>query len=69
MLTIVGYIMPNDEQEKDRLDIFHHLMGLMLGGRLHLAPIGPQPQRILDIATGTGAFAIDIGMITMFRIW
>ncbi|KAH0558736.1 hypothetical protein GP486_004618 [Trichoglossum hirsutum] len=33
----------------------------MLGGRLYLAPIGENPQRILDIGTGTGIWAIEMG--------
>lgn len=33
----------------------------MLGNKLHLAPIGKSPQRILDIGTGTGIWAIDAG--------
>lgn len=30
-----------------------------MGGKLHLAPIGDNPQKILDIGTGTGIWAID----------
>ncbi|KAI9864789.1 MAG: hypothetical protein M1813_002559 [Trichoglossum hirsutum] len=56
-----SYVMPNDERENNRLDIFHHIHSLMLGGRLHLAPIGENPQRILDIGTGTGIWAIEMG--------
>lgn len=29
--------------------------------KLFLAPIGPAPQRVLDLATGTGLWAIDFG--------
>lgn len=57
-----GYVFPNDEQENDRLDIHNHLMGLILNGKLHLAPIGSNPQAILSLATGTGIWAIDKGM-------
>lgn len=31
-----AYNFPNDEQEQDRLDLFHHLFGLRLNGKLHL---------------------------------
>lgn len=44
-----------------RLDIIHHVYLLMLDDKLHLAPIGDNPQRILDIGTGTGIWAIDMG--------
>ncbi len=32
----------------------------MLDGKLHLAPLN-HPQRVLDLATGTGIWAIDFG--------
>jgi SAM-dependent methyltransferase len=56
-----SYFLPNDEDESDRLDLFHHIMSLRCGGELHLAPIGENPHRILDLGTGTGIWAIDIG--------
>jgi len=56
-----SYFLPNDESEADRLDLFHHIMSLRLDGELHWAPIGDSPQRILDIGTGTGIWAIDMG--------
>jgi SAM-dependent methyltransferase len=54
-------LFPNDDEENDRLDLYHHIQTLSLGGKLHLAPIGENPQRILDIGTGTGIWAIDMG--------
>lgn len=30
-------------------------------GRLFYAPIGQSPQRVLDLATGTGIWAMDFG--------
>jgi ubiquinone/menaquinone biosynthesis C-methylase UbiE len=36
----------------------HHISMLITKGRLHLAPIGPDPEVILDIGTGTGKFYI-----------
>ncbi|KAL1962671.1 hypothetical protein VTN77DRAFT_9305 [Rasamsonia byssochlamydoides] len=54
-----AYIAPNDEEEQDRIDLLHHIYLLMLGGRLYLAPIGNNPQRVLDLGTGTGIWAIQ----------
>ncbi|RPA93336.1 S-adenosyl-L-methionine-dependent methyltransferase [Choiromyces venosus 120613-1] len=34
--------------------------GYRRGSKLHWAPIDPNPQKILDVGTGTGAWAIDI---------
>lgn len=50
---------PNDEKMNEQLDIGHHMLTLMLDGRLFLAPIGPNPQKVLDVGTGTGIWAID----------
>jgi SAM-dependent methyltransferase len=54
-----AYVLPNDEQEQDRLDLLHHIFTLILGGKLYDAPISPPPNRVLDIGTGTGIWAID----------
>lgn len=53
--------MPNDESEKDRLDIMHELMLTMMDRNLFLAPISSSPNRVLDLGTGTGVWAIDFG--------
>lgn len=37
-----AYVLPNDEQEQDRLDLLHHIFTLILGGRLYDAPIDPR---------------------------
>ncbi|KAI9809366.1 MAG: hypothetical protein M1827_006878 [Pycnora praestabilis] len=54
------YPLPNDETEMDREDMKHHMTMLVLGGRLHLAPIAKNPQKILDIGTGTGIWAMQM---------
>ncbi|KAF7718882.1 Uncharacterized protein PECH_002631 [Penicillium ucsense] len=43
-----NYMMPNDEEEQDRMDLLYN------------APIGPSPQNILDLGTGTGIWAMDM---------
>ena len=52
------YFLPNDESEQDRLDLFHHMFLLLLGGRLYLAPL-ENTRKVLDVGTGTGIWAID----------
>ncbi|KAF3032344.1 hypothetical protein E8E12_001718 [Didymella heteroderae] len=54
-----SYWGPNDEEQADQLDIFHHICLLVLDGELSLAPIPKNPMRVLDLGTGTGIWAID----------
>ncbi|KAL7272631.1 hypothetical protein RUND412_004557 [Rhizina undulata] len=56
------YFMPNDEAEQDRMDLLHHCCLLALNGEGFVAPVGKdwKPQRILDLGTGSGIWAIDI---------
>lgn len=44
-----------------RLDILHHTYLVMMDDQLTFAPIDPNPRRILDVGTGTGIWAIDMG--------
>jgi len=53
------YNFPNEEREQDREDMKHEMMRRLCNNRLHLAPIGPVPQEMLDIGTGTGIWAIQ----------
>ncbi|KAK8155195.1 S-adenosyl-L-methionine-dependent methyltransferase [Phyllosticta citrichinensis] len=55
------YIFPNDEQEQDREDMKHAMTVAVCGDKLHLAPIGSVPSRVLDLGTGTGIWAVDMG--------
>jgi len=54
------YGMPVDEEAQHHNDINHAKFTLLMEDKLHLAPIGPTPQGILDIGTGSGIWAIDI---------
>lgn len=45
------YILPNDEQEQDRLDIMHHVFRLALDGEFCYSKLD-QPLNILDVGTG-----------------
>lgn len=54
------YAFPNDEVELERMDIEHHNQMLQLDGALHLAPL-ETPREILDLGTGTGIWAMDMG--------
>ncbi|KAK4695491.1 hypothetical protein P7C71_g2270, partial [Lecanoromycetidae sp. Uapishka_2] len=55
-----SYIMPNDESEQDRLDLSHQMFKITMRDKIYWAPID-KPARILDIGTGTGIWAIEMG--------
>jgi methylase of polypeptide subunit release factors len=42
------------------MDLNHEIVLQLLEGQLHKSPIGENPQRILDVGTGTGIWAIDM---------
>ncbi|KAH6673106.1 S-adenosyl-L-methionine-dependent methyltransferase, partial [Halenospora varia] len=55
------YPFPNDESEQDREDMKHAMIVNLCGGKLHFAPIGDNPQDIIDLGTGTGIWCVDMG--------
>lgn len=59
------YLVPNDEQEQERADLQHHLYLLTYDGKLSVIPDlkGKKFQRVLDIGTGIGIWAIDYDML------
>lgn len=54
------YFLPNDEEEQERLNFAHHSWTLFLKGELHCVPL-KSPKRVLDVGTGTGRWAIEMG--------
>lgn len=50
---------PNDERHGEALELFHHVNTMLLKGKLYLAPLSKDIHKALDIATGTGLWAID----------
>ncbi|KAK4165252.1 S-adenosyl-L-methionine-dependent methyltransferase [Cladorrhinum sp. PSN259] len=55
------YPMPNDDEEYKREALRHAMLKELLQGKLFLAPIGSHPQKILDLGTGFGEWAIEVG--------
>jgi hypothetical protein len=53
------YPIPNDESEQNREDMLHAMMLEVTNGKMFFAPIEDHPQRILDLGTGTGIWAIE----------
>ncbi|KAI9740234.1 MAG: hypothetical protein M1834_004812 [Cirrosporium novae-zelandiae] len=55
-----NYFFPNDEHAQELQVISHHLWTVELDGKYFLAPV-KNPQKILDLGTGTGLWATDVG--------
>ncbi|KAK1759279.1 S-adenosyl-L-methionine-dependent methyltransferase [Echria macrotheca] len=55
------YPLPNDDDEYKREAMRHTMLKELLGGKLFLAPIGDSPQKIVDLGTGFGEWAIEMG--------
>ncbi|KAF9873065.1 hypothetical protein CkaCkLH20_09575 [Colletotrichum karsti] len=53
------YWGPNDEKHNDALDFNHFWITELFDDKLTLAPIGDSPQRVLDLGTGTGIWAME----------
>ncbi|KAM0342587.1 hypothetical protein ACHAPU_009442 [Fusarium lateritium] len=54
------YPIPNDDAEQNRDDMKHAMMLELTSGNLFFSPVGNNPQKIIDLATGTGIWAIDV---------
>lgn len=59
----LAYNFPNDQLERERLDLQNEALVKLFGGRLFFAPLSrtTPPRSMLDIATGTGDWAIKMG--------
>lgn len=57
------YLLPNDEQEQDRLDIQYHALRLAFGDKPFFAPVDDSATAILDVGTGTGIWVLDVADI------
>lgn len=55
-----AYYQPNDDRQAKAGSIEHHVWLLTLRDALFLAPL-QDPQRVLDVGTGTGLWAVDMG--------
>ncbi|KAK7885767.1 hypothetical protein LTR67_010119 [Exophiala xenobiotica] len=53
------YGLPIDEEEQERNEVQHTKFKLIIGDRLHLAPVRPLLSNILDLGTGSGIWAIE----------
>ncbi|GAB1314698.1 hypothetical protein MFIFM68171_04908 [Madurella fahalii] len=51
-------VLGNDNMQLEGQDINHHMLYLALEDKLFLAPL-ENPQKVLDVGTGTGNWAID----------
>jgi len=53
------YPIPNDDREQSREELLHAMMLEATDGRHFFAPISDNPQKIIDLGTGTGTWAIE----------
>ncbi|KAF5022678.1 hypothetical protein F66182_5226 [Fusarium sp. NRRL 66182] len=58
-----SYHYPNDNMEVERMDAQYDILKILLDHRPCLAPFSQSnpPSKVLDIATGSGSWAIDMG--------
>ncbi len=57
-ISDIPYMLPNFNQEIDRLDLQHYMLRYLLKGN-YIAPIA-KPAHILDVGCGTGRWVIEM---------
>jgi hypothetical protein len=65
MCSILGLSLQYHRQDLMLTAHSHHMLTLLLDNKLFLAPIGPSPQHVLDIGTGTGIWAMYNSSISL----
>ncbi|KAI3320229.1 S-adenosyl-L-methionine-dependent methyltransferase [Xylariaceae sp. AK1471] len=55
------YSLPNDEIEQQREELMHILVMDILNHQLYLSPMVETPKKVMDLATGIGLWAIEMG--------
>lgn len=53
------YWAPNDDMQNEGLDLIHNGLLMIFNDQLYHAPISKNLNRVLDVGTGTGIWAID----------
>ncbi|KAJ0130371.1 Uncharacterized protein HZ326_26522, partial [Fusarium oxysporum f. sp. albedinis] len=61
--SFIPYPFPNDTPERERLGVMGECYKRLMNDRLYMAPLSAKkpPRNILDIATGVGDWAIQMG--------
>jgi len=55
-----NYVLPSDQEEKDRLALQHKVVKIANGGKILLAPISFQPgDKVLDSGTGPAVWLLE----------
>ncbi|KAI1734804.1 S-adenosyl-L-methionine-dependent methyltransferase [Xylaria scruposa] len=50
------------DKEQKRLDYQHQLYTAVLNGKLYISPVGEHLRNVLDVGTGTGIWAVEVGL-------
>jgi ubiquinone/menaquinone biosynthesis C-methylase UbiE len=70
--SILSLLTALHQTEQDRLDMQHAGFEILLGGKLFLPPLTEVPSLVLDVATGTGIWALEFGQLvprwSLFRL-